>query len=187
MKELVLNEYVPLDWVEGIFHRIGKSRVKLLRMERNHFTPIQLLEKATLNTCSDELAVVVSDCTFNSERLRQLRTFCKNLGSSYSLYIITSSEEPTGEVNHFLNSNMKRVYLLNESQIYGHLTGHEPIHHCRFLTHLTLCGFQSLHQSVLTALSSAVQNGNLPQLTHLNFALCDQALTGKLHMLFACS
>ena len=187
VEELILTEYVPLDWVAGILQRIGKFRIKLIRIESEHFTPIQLLEKATLNTTSEELTISLSHCTFNSKGLKQLRTFSENLGDTYSLFLINSSDEFTGAINFFLTSNVKRVYLLNELQIHGHLTGHEQIPLCRYLTHLTLCGFYSLHHSVLAALSSAGGSGNLPQLTLLNFALCDQALTGKLHMLFSCS
>ena len=129
----------------------------------------------------------MSDESFNSERLMELRTFCEKIGMKHSLYMLTSSGGLPKEINHFLTSYVKKVFLLNESQLYGHLTGHQPIQPCRFLTHLTLCGLHSLHQSVLSALSLAVKTGHLPQLTHLSFALCDRAFAGKLHIMFACS
>ena len=188
VEELILNEYIPLSWVAGIFQRIGRSQIKVIRIETDFFTPLQLLDKAMSNASSDELAVPVFDVTFNSDRLKELITFCVNLGTMYSLYIdlSPSGDKLPGEINQFLSKNMKRLYLLSELPRCRPLTGHESIQPCRFLTHITLFGFHNLHRSVLVALSEAVQNGNLPRLTHMNLALCGRSVTGELGTLFAC-
>ena len=188
VEELVLDEYDPLTWVAGIFQRIGRYKIKVIRIEGNYFTSLQLLEKATSNTSSNELAVLVSDATFSNDRFNQLIKFCENLGTMYSLYIDLSpyGDKLPDEISQFLSKNTKRLYLLNKLPRCRPLTGYEPNQTCRFLTHLTLCGLHYLHRSVLVALSKAVQSANLPRLTHLNIALCDQAVTGELCTLLAC-
>ena len=172
----------------GIFKRIGRSQIKVIRIEEIYFTSLQLLEKATSNTSSKELAILVSYATFDSRRLEELIQFCKKLGTMHSLYIDLSlfGDKLPGEISQFLSKNTRKLYLLNEVPRCRPLTGYESIQPCRFLTHLTLCGLHYLHRSVLVALSEAVQSGNLPRLTHLNLALCDRALTGELGTLFAC-
>ena len=54
VEELVLHDYISFYWVAEIFNQFQKPRIKLIRIERQFFTSLQLLEKATLNTDSHE-------------------------------------------------------------------------------------------------------------------------------------
>ena len=135
---------------------------------------------------SPELKLVLHNQS--TDFIDQMRNALLSSKRQFSLHVLASNvNKPMIEFSTFTQGNVTKLHMQHDmSQSYRcFLQNTHDLPSCQFLTHLSLTSSKlDIDDSVFKALSKAVQEGKLPNLSHLSFARLKEVVKNKLHLLF---
>ena len=129
---------------------------------------------------SPQKSLTLLESSTNHRALNGISDTCSKLG--YHPDLLLESGILT-DLSDCLRGSMRKLLLFDTYKFASRVMTEKQILLCPLLTNLTL-DISQIDESVLTALNSAVNNGNLPVLAHLCFGGCGSSLMGKLWKLF---
>ena len=180
VKSLVLREEDPIDFI--LESMAGKSKCTVEITESSAIiypderTSKSLLRKMNWaqffnNIHSDgEAAIFVVGCRSSRDKLDRMLKYYKG---PVSVYLFMNGNENI-ELSELLFGTLRKLYIINN--LYCSMVCKREIPKCPLLTHLSFVNIRrfdsAVDGSVMSALSRAVKEGNLPKLTHLSFDDC---------------
>ena len=120
----------------------------------------------------DECNVVLIGNGCGLQIFNTVMTFCKTLSLQPAVHMFPNSRS-TIDLSFFLRGNMKKLHVINREYCCVTCVGNIP--QCSHLTELHLIRIQSADHGngidilATHGLCSALKDGKLPELTHLNF------------------
>ena len=173
---LMLNERDPIDFI--LESMAGKSIcIMYITLGRSAIYTDEWISKSVLRKLNwaqfvnstypqgDRVIFVGGD-----EWQDKLHRILKYYKASVSLYFFVHSNVEL-ELSEFTVPTLNKLYILNNS--YCSMICKREINKCPSLTHLCFVNIRdAIDGSVMSALSRAVKEGNLPNLTHLGFDDC---------------
>ena len=167
VKVLMLCEDDPLDFILESMTRNSTCTAEFNR----RLTTIYSSENITLNRAhffksihhQDDSAIIMG--VFVSQG--KLDRILKYYNGPVSVYLCPELQFEI-ELSELMFPTLKKLYI--ESNYYCSIKCTRDIHRCPSLTHV--CFESEIDKSVMSALSRAVKEGNLPNLTHLSFDNC---------------
>ena len=143
---------------------------------------------------------ILPDCEADSPELKlilhkqskdfidKIRNVLLSSNRLFSLHFLASNgNKPMIEFSSFIQGNVTKLHMQYDmSQSYRcFLQNTHDLPSCQFLTYLSLtCSKFHVDDSVFKALSKAVKEGKIPNLSHLSFARLKEDIQSKLYLLF---
>ena len=177
IKELYLSDSSQLDYIR---HTMPDTLPLLHHIHCEKLFYRSGIE-ASLPESDTDLSIVVD--MERKEAIDKLLSFFDGTNQQLAVYL-TPSDMP--QVELYTHGCLKKLYILGNESLIPCTVITEADHvikSCSSLTHLSLMHLD-IDTKVIVALSKAVKDRKLPLLSHLSFAGCGEALSGKLPLLF---
>ena len=183
-KILFLNHDLPGDQILSQIQSSFKHLSLILCVN-----PMEMINPALLPDAEDdslELKLVLQNQSVKFAD--EMRTSLLSSNTHFSLHFLAgNANKPMIEFSSFTQGNVSKLHLEQDKSgsYMCFLQNTHELPSCQFLTHLSLTsGSFHIDGNVFKALSSAVQEGKLPNLGHLSFAGISRDLRNKLQFLF---
>ena len=177
-EDLVVGEEHPVDWVltavKDRFKSIKELTIESIQVSKVLSKELEL--SASLNSwksCLEMDLNIFFPSFYEIEKLKIVMKHCMNARRLPCAHLSMHLPK-TFELSEILQKEMVGLYL---GRLIGALACNQNLPACPSLRHLFIMGFK-VNEALLSALSTAIQNSRLPNLSHLSFC-CSHFETGR--------
>ena len=182
MNYILLNILIPFEDYLDLMEPVLPQLLSIQFIHYDASTHHGLVEDLF---CPENLNIMVTSAQQGA--LEQVVSYCRALvNKPISLYFYLTTSPCGKQLSDYIKAGVQKVHIID-----GWLKMHHPIFQqiplptYPSLTHLSLCGLR-IDDTVLSAISRAVDKGEMPQLSNLILEGNGFCIQGKLPLLFQC-
>ena len=185
-KDLFLNHEFPVQELLSAMGSSFSNLSSIIFVNQHEILESRAILNHTTDIDTSELNVILENQSVGC--MNELSKFLDTSDKKYSLHFITGyTNVPMMELSTFLEGNVSKLHFQQSvlTRFQNCLFSKSELPICKFLTHLIMSSVRlQLADSVFKALSKAVQEGKMPNLSHLSFANGGNKLKNKIPLLF---
>ena len=185
-KDLFLNHEFPVREILSAMGSTFSNLVSIIFVNQDEMIESGALATHTTDIDTSELNVILENQSVRC--INELSKFLHASDRKYSLhYVGGNSNLAMMELSTFTQRKIRKLHIQQSVIIgfQGRLFSKSELPTCKFLTHLTMSSVHlQLADSLFKALSKAVQEEKMPNLSHLSFADGGNKLQNKIPLLF---
>ena len=182
MNYILLKVLIPFEEFLDLMEPVLPQLLSIQFIHYDASTHLGLVEDLF---CPEDLNIMVTSAQQGG--LEQVVSYCRALvHKPISLYFYLTFSPCGKQLSDYIKTGVQKVHIID-----GWLKMHHPIFQqiplptYPSLTHLSLCGLR-IDDSVLSGISTAVEKGEMPQLSHLILEGNGFCVQGKLPLFFQC-